>query len=127
MITRLSLALLVTTLGTLLSGGDAHALPCGIAFPCPSDIYQITDSGGVNVVTDINGNPASRTVSEVGSPKRMRSRFGAAHFREMLMETRRAPPSVGALFAAALSQEARDHLLLNERVDRVHDEECADG
>jgi formylglycine-generating enzyme required for sulfatase activity len=59
------LGLLIATLGVLTWGGDANAIRCGITFPCPSDIYQITDSNG-NIVNDINGNPASRTISEVG-------------------------------------------------------------
>jgi hypothetical protein len=60
---RLLTLLVVTILGTFAQGDPAHAIPCGISVPCPSDTLTITDLNG-NVLNDINGKPASITMFE---------------------------------------------------------------
>jgi hypothetical protein len=63
--TRHLLGFLVVTLGTFGLGGAAHAVPCGISFPCPSDVIEFTDPSGTNIINDVNGNPAIITLPEL--------------------------------------------------------------
>jgi len=66
MSTRHLLGFLVVGLGTLGLGGAAHAIPCGIETPCPSDVLTIMNAAGA-ILTDINGNPAQITILETSN------------------------------------------------------------
>jgi hypothetical protein len=56
--TRHLLGFLVVCLGTFGLGGAAHAVPCGITSPCPSDLIQFVDFSTGAPINDVHGNPA---------------------------------------------------------------------